>query len=791
LTDVRIAGILNHNGLTQMIGADTGSENMKGLLLGSVCAVALTAIAVPALSQTTQAAPADTNAKPDDSVETVIVTATRRKERLQDVPLSITTFSQKEMTAKGIVGFEGLARETPGVVINKASANFNYFTARGVATNSGYGAGLQNTVAIYVDEQPINDIGNTTNIDPNLFDVERVEFLRGPQGTLFGSGSLAGALRIIQKAPDTSRFSSSFLVDEGVIGDDSLRQRYNVMVNVPLIEDKLAVRAVAFYRNEDGYIRNVGTGKDHANKLLDAGGRVSLLWKPTDRLSVKLVASSENSQPKDAGMTSPALGEYVRSSDQPDLYTGQFTSYNATVDYQFDWAHFMSSTTYSNFDQAFVLDLGGAPYVNQTYPFGLDAYAHRRTVLEEARLVSNPGGKLDWTIGAYWLDRRQYLDYELRSSAAFLSQLGITNLPDEHVLVSYSHADTGETAIYGDLTYHFSPKFWLSAGLRYGGVHAQGFADGGYDASANYYYEYFYYTNYGITLPLTPVPIATGTGVKVDDKKPSYRFSLSYKPVSNLTTYVTVATGFRTPVVNAQAGRASVVDPTDIIIPYGAESDDLTNYEIGAKGRWFGGKMAGSIALYQIDWNNIQIQANRVSDTIQFATNIGGAVSKGLEWDMQFYPTKRLSLGFNGAYNDSKVTKLSAEEAAISGAVLGARLSTPHFQGSAFLNYRFNLTSEIPANWSLVASHVDSFPNSFPNTPGQPTVPSTVFDYTDSYDVLNTAFAISVKRYTVGVYVENLADSHAVAYIHPENFAPSRYARLTPRTVGVRLTADF
>jgi len=764
---------------------------MKGLLMGSVCALALTVTGVPALAQTTQSATTDAKAQKNDDTETVIVTATRRKERLQDVPLSITAFSQKELTTKGIVGFEGLARETPGVVINKASANFNYFTARGVATNSGYGAGLQNTVAIYVDEQPINDIGNTTNIDPNLFDVERVEFLRGPQGTLFGSGSLAGALRIIQHAPDTSRYSASFLVDEGVIGKDSVRQRYDAMVNIPLIQDKLALRAVGFYRNEDGYIDNIGTGNKHSNQLLDAGGRVSLLWKPTEKMSVKLIASSEDSDPKDASMTSPSLGNYVRYSDQPDLYTGKFTSYNATIDYQFDWAHFMSSTTYSNFDQAFVLDLSGVPYDNMTYPFGLDAYAYRRTVLEEARLVSNPGGKLDWTLGAYWLDRRQYLDYELRSSPAFLKALGITNLPDDHYFVQYSHADTGETALYGDLTYHISPKVWASAGLRYGGVHAQGFSDGGYDTGSNYYYEYFYHTYYGISLPLTPVPIATGAGVKVDDKKLSYRVSLSYKPMDSLTTYATVATGFRAPVVNSAAGRVSSVDPTDIVIPYGAESDDLTNYEIGAKGRWFGGKVAGSVALYYIDWNNIQIQANRVSDVLQFATNIGGATSKGAEWEMQFYPTRSLSLGFNGAYNESKVTKLSAEEAAISGAVLGARLSTPHFQGSAFVNYKFNLTPDIPANWSLVASHVDSFPNAFPNTPGQPSVPSAVFGYTDSYDVLNTTLAASIKNYTIGVYVENLTDSHAVTYIHPENFAPSRYARLTPRTIGVRLTADF
>ena len=123
------------------------------------------------------------------------VTATRRSERLQDVPLSVSVLSQDELDAKGVVGYEGLAYETPGVVLNRASANFNNFTARGIGTN-GYNANLQSTVAIYIDELPISANGNSTILDPSLYDVERVEFLRGPQGTLFGSGSLAGALRI-------------------------------------------------------------------------------------------------------------------------------------------------------------------------------------------------------------------------------------------------------------------------------------------------------------------------------------------------------------------------------------------------------------------------------------------------------------------------------------------------------------------------------------------------------------------------------------------------------------------
>src|SRR5690606_13529450 len=243
-------------------------------LVATASVAVLLAMPVTAIAQATSEAiesQRQANAQPEvvepQELDTVYVTATRRTERLQDVPLSVSVLSQDELDAKGVVGYEGLAYETPGVVLNRASANFNNFTARGISTN-GYNANLQSTVAVYIDELPISANGNSTILDPTLYDVERIEFLRGPQGTLFGSGSLAVALRILTRAPDPSGFDASALVDVGVTRADSLRQRYNGMVNVPLGEDQLALRLVGYYRHEEGYIDNLGTGKKNANTLV-------------------------------------------------------------------------------------------------------------------------------------------------------------------------------------------------------------------------------------------------------------------------------------------------------------------------------------------------------------------------------------------------------------------------------------------------------------------------------------------------------------------------------------------
>lgn len=716
-------------------------------------------------------------------LEEIIVTATRRSERLQDVPLSISAFSQEELTAKGIVGYEGLARETPGIVLNKPTANFNNFTARGIATN-GYGANLQNTVAIYIDELPISAIGNTTVLDPNLFDVERIEFLRGPQGTLFGSGSLSGALRILTKSPDLSAFDAAAMVDTGVTDGGSLRQRYNGMLNAPLIDDKLALRVVGFYRDEEGYLDNIGTGIKDSNALEDWGGRAILLWKPTDELSVRLLASYEDSNPKDSSLTDPRLGERKRNSDRPDLFVGELTTFNATIEYQFDGALLTSSSTYSTFDQKFFVDLAGT--FNGAIAFGLDAYGYQDTFVEELRMASDPGGRFDWVIGGFFLDRRHDVDYFYRSSPEYLAARRITGLPDEYYQRQYNHAISHEIAGFGELTYRITDRVWLTGGLRYGGLDSQVFVEGGYNS--NYLGAAL---TPGFSGPLAVVPIAAATGVKAKERRPSYKVSASFQPIPALTTYATVSTGFRAPVVNGFAGRPSLVDPNDLVIPNGADTDKIQNYEIGAKSTWFNGRLTSNLAAYLIDWSDIQVQANRVSDSVQFATNIGEARSKGFEFEIAALPLQGLQVGLSGSFNRAHVTKLTPQEAAISGAVPDARLTAPKFQGAAYFNYGFDVTASARGFFGAAFQHVDSFPSSFPRVPGAPNRVLPTYGYTDSYNNVNLSLGAIFGQLTLTTYVENLLNDDSITYIHPEAFLASRFGTMRPRTIGLRVNYDL
>ncbi len=772
-------------------GVIEGREMMKGWLFASASAVAVACVPGAALAQdgggqdqSGTSAEERSSDREERGDGTIIVTATRREQDLQDVPLSVTAFGQEELDQLGIVGYEGIAQNTPGIVINRPTQNFNNFTSRGINTN-GYSAGLQSAVAIYVDELPISANGNSTILDPNLYDVERVEFLRGPQGTLFGSNSLAGAMRIITNSPDLNDFEASVRADLGLTGSSSIRQRYNAMLNVPLMTDELGLRVTGYYKNEDGWVDNIGTGIENSNSLEAYGGRATLLMRPSERMSVKLLASYENSMPRDSALTNPALGKFVRNSDRPDLFQGKLTNYNITVNYEFDFAELISSTTLSDYDASFYVDLAGT--FAQAFPFALDAYGYDDLFVQETRLVSRASGPFEWVAGFFYFDKRRTVDFAYRSTEEFLDARGLTGLPDEYYQRFQAYTDQTEIAGFGEATLHLADEFWITGGLRYGQTEVQSFTRGG-----GYNSNYLTLALFGFqNVPLTVTPIPYAEGLKVTDDRVSYKVSASWRPTPDITTYATVSTGFRTPVVNARAGLVSAIDPTDIVIPDGAKSDSVTNYELGLKGRWLSGDLTANLAAYFIDWQDIQVQANRVSDSIQFATNIGAAESYGFEFEILARPVRGLSLAVNGSFNRAEVTELTPVEAAISGAEPGVRLASPHFQGSSTVRYDFAIGDNSDAFAALNVAHVGSFPNQFPNVPGNPNAVSPTYDFTEAWTNVNVVAGAKFGALGVTAYVENLLDNDAITYVHPEAFLDSRYARMRPRTVGLRLDYEF
>jgi iron complex outermembrane receptor protein len=554
------------------------------------------------------------------------------------------------------------------------------------------------------------------------------------------------------------------------------------MVNVPLVEDRLGLRVVGFYRHEDGWVDNIESGVSNSNVLKDYGGRAMLLAKPTDRLSIRLLASFEKNSPSDSALTNPRYGTYKRRSVRGDVFGGKVKTFNATVEYQFNGARLTSSSTYSHYDQAFIADISNA--LGHAAPYALDAEGPQKTFVEEARLVSDPGGKIDWTVGVFYLNRVNRLTNALLSTRSYLAGAGITGGqgPNGDLIGSTSLRDLRhEIAGFGEVTYHINDRLFATAGLRYGRTDEQLFTEAGFN------------TNY-VTAALTGrrgqlavVPVAASAQPEVSGNRPSFKGSVSYRVSNEATAYALVSTGYRAPVQNANAGRASLIDPTDFAIPNGAGSDKLINYETGLKGRFLDGRLTANLALYWIVWSDIQVQANRVSDSAQFATNIGQARSRGAEFEVVAHPVPPLSFGMNGSIGGTRITSLSSLEAAISGARYGDRLSAPNFQGSMFGQVDFNLWSGVTGYFNATFQHVGSFPNMFPNVPGRPSAVAPTYGYTDDYENIN--FSLGLKKGDVSAifYVENVLDDHSITYLHPETYLDSRVGRLQPRTVGLRL----
>ncbi len=716
-------------------------------------------------------------------LEEIIVTATRRAESLQDVPIAISALTPQLIERQGIENFADYARQVPGLNLNQGSKNeASLFTIRGIGTGVT-GSSLQKTVSVYIDEVPVSNLG-IVEPDLRLYDVERVEVLRGPQGTLFGSGSLAGAVRVITKKADTSGFDASALVDLGLTGSDSFRQRYNGMVNLPIVEDKLAARVVGYLRNEEGYVDDVSRNIDNIDTIKDWGVRTSVRWQPTERFNATFGMIYEESEPQDLSLFNPALGKHKASWFISNRASSELALYNATLEYDLDWATLSSSTNYADTSELNLLDISGV--VGSAFGLGLRLPQEGQTIVQELRLVSTTDSKVEWVLGGFFLKRNEDTVSELFTTDEFLESAGISGLPDATTNSTHSTTEVREIAAYGELSYHLTDTLTLLGGLRYAEFEVSSTVHGDRGFGSNFFALAF---GGGGNATLTDVAesvTATGKLHKLTKK-----ISLTWQPNEDQTYYALVSEGFRIGQPNALVnGGVSLRDPNDLVIPPLGSSDTLWNYEIGAKTYWLDKRLKVNLALYYIDWSDIQLQARRPSDAVLFVTNAGQAVSKGVELEALATPNKAWEFGLNLTIQEAKITSLSAEEALITGAVDGGRLLTPDFQIAGHVQYTWDLDDGTEIYARADAQHVGSYPNLFPNVSGRGT-PNGDLAYTDAYQNVNASVGWVGDKITVAAYVENLLNNDDYVYVLNASTLPNKFGTLRPRTFGIRASWKY
>ena len=723
-------------------------------------------------------------------LEEVMVTATKRTKSVQDVPQTISVLGQDELEIQGIETGADFARRVPGLLLNETGKNLaSNFVIRGIASSTN-AEEMNQSVSVYIDDIPVTSSNTSIQPDLRLYDVSRVEVLKGPQGTLFGSGALAGVVRIVTNKADASGFDYSFSTDIASNGNSSIRQRYNGMVNVPLVEDKLALRIVGYAREEDGYVDNIGTGIDNANSYSEMGGRLSLVWDATDNFRANINVLYQDSEPDDSALFDPELGKHVRSSAIAEVATVEMTNYNLTLEYDNDFATFTSSSNFSMLDTYQTSDLnGGFPFT--LFPWLLNRTTEEENFVQEIRMVSNSDSRLDWVVGGFYAKRETDRYLTFYTSQEFVDSRGITGLADtrhgSNAFVDGWRTNIDEElAAYAEFGYQLTDTLKATMGIRRGTTEADDIRHPiGVDGIGAFVGGVIFGGANTVTLPGFPTR-EIGTGKQ---NVTTTKWSLAWEPTDEMNLYIMAAEGFRAAVVNGSAqvnGGVSQLDPNDVVIPPIADPDSLWNYEIGMKATWLDGRINTNVSLFYIDWQDIQLQAVRQSDGGTFVTNAGAAVSKGVEFEMLALATEKIQLGLNFSFQNAEITELTDEEAALTGAVEGSELVSPDFSTSGFIEYStpFN-GGDFYARTDI--QYVGDYVNAFPFVSGNPGVPSANTARTDSYENVNVSIGWSSDKWSISLYGENVLDNDDHTYIYPLAFVDDRFATLRPRTFGIRL----
>lgn len=708
------------------------------------------------------------DARPADGAEEIVVTANRREQSLQDVSGSVSALGNAQLERRGIDNFENLTASVPGLTLNQAQKNRGVFNIRGIATNVN-GGNAQDPVSVYINEAPVTDtFGAAVQPDLRLFDVDRVEVLRGPQGTLFGSGSLGGTIRILTRKPDAGRFEAAARVDLGTTRGGGMRQRYDTMLNVPIVADKLAIRAVGYYRDEEGWVRNTTLGT--RNDSQDWGGRVALLWTPDADTSVRAEVIHQDSDPQDGDGWNPALGKFTSGSSVPEGRPANFTTYNLTLEHGIEGvANLISSTSYQKSRTGVFQDLGDALGVGISVIAG-SAPWDSEFFTQEVRAVSNTSSPFQWVAGLFYIDRKSRVDFTILTPG--ISALLGVPVADDAFFVSDLMSSSKELAVYGDASYDLTDKLKISAGVRGFKTRVRysepdrrvfNFVTGSFDSSS--------FINKGRDSSLT------------------WRAALSYKPDDDMLLYASVSKGFRIGQVNPNRG-ASAIDPSDVVIPEAYKPDFTLNYEVGIKSTMLDGKLTANLAAFYIDWSDIQVDAVRVSDFRSFIANAGKAHSMGLELDINVKPVAGLDLGLAATVQESKIDEIDALASFQSGVVKGDRLpGAIRFKISGSAQYGWDISPGWQAYLRVDAQHVGSSPNRFSNIAGAG-IPSPFLAMNEAYENMNLSLGLLKGGWEFVAYVENLTDDGSFI-INQGGFIPNSVNTLRPRTIGGRISFKF
>lgn len=787
-------------------------------------ATAITAVSL--LTTGTSVANADDNRF---QLEEIIVTATRRAQSVQDIPYNISAVSGESIANAGAGDLADLMKMVPGVVFAdngaRGNAQNSSIVLRGLNVTPQYNASTfanltVPTVSTYMDDTPVF-------LNLKLADVERVEVLRGPQGTLYGSGALAGTVRFIHNRPDMEALSGSISGGVEFLGEsDDQTYSFDGVVNLPL-SDNAALRIAATYEDSGGvldadnvFLRDSSGNpvladpadfinspaatrsvKDHDSAEI-YGIRTSLLWNLNDNVEALLVYHHQNLDAKGNNFRDLGQDDYTVSKyPYMDQFEQEVDIYSLEVEADLGFATLTSTTSRSEMeieterDISFLVDsldtaFGCALY--GCYPRGLfiaDEPAEREDFTQEFRLVSNGEGAIDWLVGAYYNDQKAslvqdetvygYADWANTPGSAaavgggpgdtfydfFLAGF-IANPADENNQF-FNDRDIAfeDLALYGEVTWHVTDVWQMTVGARY--------------FEQEYTSELLaIFSNCGVFCAQDPTDIRgiAFASQTEESKDQVFKFNTSYQLSEDTNLYFTWAEGFRHGGANALPVGAFGITADQV--PY--EADKTENWELGVKGSLMEGRLDYTLAVFLIDWEKPQLDAFVSAAFLPAVVNGESAESRGLEAELTGMVTENLtvSLGYN--YTDAQLT----DDFSVGGVtgVDGSDLpNIAKHQANLSLDYRQPLNDDYELHYHLNGQYKGRAENDLDGGRN---------DYElDAFSLLNASISLEAESWTITAFVNNLLDEDRATYGASTSRGVISAAR--PRSLGLRAAYQF
>jgi outer membrane receptor protein involved in Fe transport len=745
------------------------------------------ALALASLALSAPGAFGATPAEGDNlALQEIVVSATRVGEQsLQKVPMAISVISPAALDSKGLSSLSDFVGELPSVNMQSISPGENVIDMRGLVSSevNPTNAQQRSLVALYLDDASIGQEG--FNPDLHVYDLERIEVIRGPQGTLYGAGSMAGTIRLITKKPDLATFSGEgdVSVSETKHGGTNTSER--AMLNLPLIQDRLAARLVLYRSDDSGYIDNPELHRRDANPAYSTQERLSVRWSPVDTLTVDASATLARLNVLGRNTVYPQLGDYTYASLTPEQLSDNFKLYNVTADWDVSFAHLISSTSYTQRhiaeDESFEAIDENLLTPGTRLPAGNVNGNDLHKFQEELRLVGRPDQPLRWIAGAYFERDSQFYPQNLVSPGfdstfgaeigdpAFNSQTDYGTPAPNTPFYGTINIVERQFALFGEATYSILPQFDVTLGARY------------FDFKDDFNLLFT-----GIAGAIAPGNPDTGSGEQ-RSKGVNPRGVLTYRITDHVMVFGEAARGFRYGGVNEPAPVTFCADALAALglkeSPQSFGPDHLWSYTLGEKGTFADGRLVMNIDGFYVKWDDVQTIHN-LPCGYNFTQNAGKIKSQGVELEAKVRASSALTLGLSGSFTDATANGPIPNL----GAVDGDRAPFfPRTIVTASGEYNVPLPRgkiQISTDYTYRS---DAFTDFSPQSFFYARIPSSV--------LLNASLGYVADRWSVTLYGTNLTSNRLISLIDVNTngvFQPGNVEYWgRPRTIGVHAHVKF